>query len=108
MKDRVLLVDEEPRLLAALSRRLCKYFDVTVAAGNEDALDLLRNAGPFAVAIRTEHDRCTEPFLAKLEEQAPGTGRMVFGDARLGPHVQRRHIRAWCLVADCFFIRLHS
>ncbi len=80
MKNRILLVDEEPRLLAALSRRLCKYFDVTTAAGNKDALDLLQNAGPFAVAIRIEHDHSTEPFLKKLEEQAPATGRMVFGD----------------------------
>lgn len=80
MKNRVLLVDEEPRLLTALSRRLCKYFDVTTATGNEDALDLLQNAGPFAVAIRTEHDRCTEPFLKKLEEHSPETGRMVLVD----------------------------
>ena len=80
MKNRILLVDEEPRLLAALSRRLCKYFDVTTAASNDDAFDLLQNAGPFVVAIRTEHDRYTEPFLKKLEEQAPETGRMVFGD----------------------------
>ena len=91
MKDRVLLVDEEPRLLAALSRRLRRYFDVTTAVCNDDALDLLRNAGPFDVAIRTEHGRPTMPFLTKLEKDAPKTGRMVFGDLTDGSDVGRVH-----------------
>ncbi len=81
MKNKILLVEEEPRLRAALNRRLRRDFDVTTATSNQNALDLLRTKGPFSVAIRTEKDHAVaEPFLRKLGEDAPETGRMVLGD----------------------------
>ena len=50
-KDRVLLVDDEPNMLAASSRVLRNDFNVRTANSGAAALDTLRRDGPFAVIV---------------------------------------------------------
>ena len=48
---RVLCVDDEPNLLAALRRSLRGRFEVSLAQSALDALQALEHAGPFAIVI---------------------------------------------------------
>ena len=48
---RVLLVDDEPNILAGHKRALRSEFDVHVALGGEAALATLESSGPFAVVV---------------------------------------------------------
>ncbi|MFQ5618106.1 MAG: response regulator [Rhodospirillales bacterium] len=49
--EKVLIVDDDTNLLAGLERHLRKYFDVSTAEGGEQALDLVKSDGPFAVTV---------------------------------------------------------
>jgi len=50
-KGRVLLVDDDPSLLAALERQLRKRFDITTAAGGKQALEFIAKGDDFAVIV---------------------------------------------------------
>jgi EAL domain-containing protein (putative c-di-GMP-specific phosphodiesterase class I)/CheY-like chemotaxis protein len=50
-KPRILLVDDEPALLAGLRRQLRPYYDVVCSVDPQGALDLLAAQGPFAVVV---------------------------------------------------------
>ncbi|RME76847.1 MAG: response regulator [Planctomycetota bacterium] len=49
--ERVLLVDDEPRLLTALRRQLRRSFEIETALGPEEGLAAIRERGPFAVIV---------------------------------------------------------
>ncbi len=51
MGYKVLMVDDEPLVLAGYKRILGRYFDIQTAAGAKKGLQLLRKAGPFAVVV---------------------------------------------------------
>lgn len=51
MSQKVLFVDDDPRILSAFARRLRKDFDFHTATDGEEALKLLSQEGPFAVVI---------------------------------------------------------
>ena len=51
MTERILLVDDEPNVLHALTRQLRKRFDLRTAESGEAALRLLKTEGPFAVIV---------------------------------------------------------
>jgi response regulator RpfG family c-di-GMP phosphodiesterase len=51
MKQRVLLVDDDPDLLKGLSRGLQKKFDIATAPNGQAALDYVKSEAPFAVAV---------------------------------------------------------
>jgi len=50
-RARILMVDDEARVLDALRRNLRTRFDVTTAASGAEALDILAHKGPFAVLV---------------------------------------------------------
>ncbi|MBI5162493.1 MAG: EAL domain-containing protein [Magnetospirillum sp.] len=51
MTGKVLLVDDEPRVLAALRRGLGDRFSLACASSGAEALELLDSHGPFAVLV---------------------------------------------------------
>ena len=51
MTEKILLVDDEPNVLHALTRQLRKRFDLRTAESGEAALRLLKTEGPFAVIV---------------------------------------------------------
>jgi len=79
MTEKVLLVDDEPKLLRALSRRLKKSFDLTSAESGAEALEVVRTQGPFAVVVSDMNmpEMSGVEFLEKLYAQAPDTVRMM-------------------------------
>lgn len=80
-KPRILFVDDEPELLAGLSRNMrSEHFDVTTAQSGDLALDLMRRAGPFAVVVSDLNmpgmDGVT--LLRMARESFPETVRVLF------------------------------
>lgn len=49
--EKVLIVDDDTNLLAGLKRHLRKHFDLSTAEDGEQALDLVKSDGPFAVTV---------------------------------------------------------
>lgn len=50
-EPKVLFVDDEPHLLAAIARKLRRDFDVVTACGSEAGLDCMRRLGPFVAVV---------------------------------------------------------
>ena len=74
-RPRVLCVDDDAYVLAALHRQLRGRYDVVLAAGATAALERLADSGPFAVVVSDLHmpgvDGLT--FLAQVRAVAPRT-----------------------------------
>ena len=51
MSEKVLYVDDDANILAAYSRMLRKDFEIDTAEGGREGLDLITQAGPFAVVV---------------------------------------------------------
>ena len=84
MSGRVLIVDDDTNLLAGLRRQFRNRFDLVLATGGEEALAMLDEEGPFAVAMVDMRmpgmDGVT--LLAELNKRAPDTVRiMLTGNA---------------------------
>ena len=79
MTRRVLLVDDEPKVLSALRRQLRSRFDIVTAVGGAEGLETLQSEGPFAVIISDmrmpEMDGIA--FLQKAEDVSRDTVRMM-------------------------------
>ncbi len=82
--ETVLLVDDEPRLLAGLKRQLRKGFQIDTAVGPEEGLRALRERGPYAVIVsdmRMPGMNGVE-FLSVARKVSPHSVRlMLTGDA---------------------------
>lgn len=76
---RILLVDDEPRLLKALSRQLRREFTIETAGGSAEGLRLLRHRGPFSVIVSDFSMPGTngDEFLAKTRDIAPDVVRVL-------------------------------
>jgi response regulator RpfG family c-di-GMP phosphodiesterase len=80
-KPRVLFVDDEPDLLAAIARNLrSEHFEVTTALSAAAALETMEKAGPFAVVVSDlrmpEMDGVA--LLRRTREVFPDTVRVLF------------------------------
>ena len=79
MVNKILFVDDEQNVLDSIRRQLRKKFQVTTALGGQQALELVRQEGPFAVVVSDmrmpEMDGIQ--FLAKVKAVAPETVRMM-------------------------------
>ncbi|GAC1573395.1 MAG: hypothetical protein NVS3B20_05110 [Polyangiales bacterium] len=53
-RGRVLIVDDEPSILRAVTRALARYHDVTTASDGDEALELVRNAGGQFDAVMSD------------------------------------------------------
>lgn len=77
---RILMVDDEPRILEAHQRNLRIHFDVAVATSGKMALETLARDGPFAVAVSDlrmpEMDGVA--FLRLVHVHEPDTVRVLF------------------------------
>src|ERR1700742_733184 len=77
--NRVLFVDDEPRLLEGIQRALHKQVDLQTAASGAEGLLKLRDAGPFALVVSDMRmpGMSGVQFLAKVRTQAPDAVRMI-------------------------------
>src|SRR5579859_935172 len=79
MPDKILFVDDEASVLDGYKRLLHSEFQVDTAVGGEQALNLVRTMGPFAVVISDMRMPVMNgaQFLAQLKQIAPDTVRML-------------------------------
>ncbi len=79
MNRRVLLVDDEPRVLDGYRRTLRKQFEITTASSGHEALETMSAGQPYAVVVsdyRMPGMNGVE-LLNKVRETAPQTVRMM-------------------------------
>lgn len=84
LKPRVLLVDDEPDLLAGMVRNLrSEHFDLVTANCGAEALELLRNRGPFAVIVSDLKMPGMDgvALLGQARKLSPDTVRVLFTGA---------------------------
>ena len=87
MSNRVLFVDDDPKILAAFQRQLRKKVTIETVESGADGLEVLRRDGPFSLVVT---DYCMPgmngiEFLGRAREIAPETVRMLLtGSADLG------------------------
>jgi response regulator RpfG family c-di-GMP phosphodiesterase len=76
---RILLVDDEPRVLDALARTLRSSFQVSTATSGRQALDMLEHDGPFAVLVSDLRMPVMDGVMLFLwaREAAPDTTRVL-------------------------------
>ena len=84
MTEKILFVDDEPNVLQAIKRRFRKQFQLETAGGGVEALETIKNHGPFAVIVSDmrmpEMDGVR--LLARVKSLSPDTVRMMLtGDA---------------------------
>ncbi len=91
MKARILLVDDDPMLLAGLKRQLRREFEVFTAGGAQEALAVMGDSGPFSVVIsdfRMPGMNGIE-LLSRVKDLNPDTVRMMLtGSTDLSTAVQ--------------------
>ena len=51
MTEKILLVDDDPNIVAGFKRQLRKQFRVDTALGGEEDLKVIENEGPFTVMV---------------------------------------------------------
>lgn len=79
IKQRVLLVDDEPHILFAMSRRLSRKFDVSLATSVKDAMKKIDDSEPFTVVVSDMHMPGANglDFLETLKIRAPLATRIM-------------------------------
>lgn len=84
MDPKILLVDDDPNILAGYKRSLRKKFQIETALGGSDGLKAMASNGSWAVVVsdmRMPEMNGIE-FLAKVKEKSPDTVRvMLTGNA---------------------------
>ena len=79
MTSKVLLVDDDENILLAFQREFRKYFDMHLASGGKEGLEVLETKGPFAVVVsdfRMPNLNGIQ-FLAEVRKRAPETVRIM-------------------------------
>jgi response regulator RpfG family c-di-GMP phosphodiesterase len=79
MSERILCVDDEPRVLSALQRQLHEQFDITTAAGGAVALQTIASSGPFAVVVSDMRMPGMDGIhlLSEVKKRAPDSVRIM-------------------------------
>ena len=79
MKDKVLLVDDDAMVLAGLKRQLRNQFSIDTALSGEEALERLRENGPYAVIVSDYMMPGMNgvEFLSRAKKSNPETIRMM-------------------------------
>ncbi len=91
MPAKILLVDDDPAVLAGYDRTLYREFEVDTAAGGELGLKAINSSGPYAVVISDMRmpGMSGSQFLAKARQSNPDTVRMLLtGYTDLGAAVE--------------------
>lgn len=87
MNEKILLVDDEPNVLQSMQRQLRKRFKVVVAESGDEALNVLKSKGPFAVIVSDMRMPGMDgvQLLSRTKENYPDTVRiMLTGNADQG------------------------
>lgn len=79
MKDKVLLVDDDAMVLAGLKRQLRNQFSIDTALSGEEALQQVRENGPYAVIVSDfmMPGMNGVEFLSQVKKSNPETIRMM-------------------------------
>lgn len=79
MKEKVLCVDDDQNILSGYQRQLRKQFDLSIAAGGEQGLEIIASEGPFAVVVSDMRMPGMDgiAFLGKVRETNPDAVRMM-------------------------------
>lgn len=79
MSAKILLVDDEPKVLSSLRRTLGERFQLTCAASGAEALELVERDGPFAAVVSDMRmpGMSGLELLREMRWRAPETVRMV-------------------------------
>jgi serine phosphatase RsbU (regulator of sigma subunit) len=79
MSEKVMFVDDDASILAALKRRLRKRFEIETVSGGKEGLELIEKNGPYSVVVsdfRMPRMNGVE-FLSEVRRKAPDTVRMM-------------------------------
>ncbi|OGR19612.1 MAG: histidine kinase [Desulfobacterales bacterium GWB2_56_26] len=79
MTDKVLFVDDEENILHSIKRELRKRFQIHTAGSGIEALEVLKNEGPFAVIVSDMRMPGMDgiQLLAAVKDQYPDTIRLM-------------------------------
>ncbi len=91
MKPRILLVDDDPLLLAGLKRKLRRQFHIETAAGGAEALQMVADREAYAVVVADYRmpGMNGSDLLARIKAIRPDTVRMMLtGSTDLGTAIQ--------------------
>ena len=91
MSEKVLCVDDDPKILRGYRRHLSEHFDFAIAEGAQEGLTVLQEQGPFAVVVTDMRMPVMDgiAFLAQVRQRWPDTVRMMLtGNADLQTAVQ--------------------
>lgn len=79
MTDKILLVDDDPRILEGLKVALHRGFNLKTALGPEAGLEMLRSTGPYAVVVSDLKMPGMNgiEFLSRVREMSPHTVRVM-------------------------------
>lgn len=79
-EERILFVDDEPRLLAGIRRQLRRRYSIETVASPLVGLDALKQSGPFAVVVsdmQLPGPMNGAAFLGEVRKRAPAAVRMI-------------------------------
>lgn len=78
-KPKILCLDDEVNVLAGFSRQLHKHFELLLSSDGNEALELLKSDGPFAVVLSDMRMPGLDgaEFLAQAKQVAPDTARIM-------------------------------
>jgi serine phosphatase RsbU (regulator of sigma subunit) len=91
MKPRILLVDDDPMLLAGLTRKLRKHFQIDTAPGGQEALQMIEAREAYTVVVSDYRMPGMNgiDLLARIKAIQPDTVRMMLtGSTDLGTAIQ--------------------
>lgn len=79
MMEKVLFVDDDPRLLLAIRRVLNDKYPLVTATGGGEALEAMRNQGPVAVIVSDLDmpDMTGAELLKEVKKNWPDTVRIL-------------------------------
>jgi response regulator RpfG family c-di-GMP phosphodiesterase len=79
MTERILCVDDEPKVLSAFQRQLHGQFEITTATSGAEGLKLVNSSGPFAVVVSDMRMLGMDGvhFLSEVKKCAPHSVRIM-------------------------------
>jgi response regulator RpfG family c-di-GMP phosphodiesterase len=86
MPNKIILVDDEQNILDGYQRQLRKLYEIDIALGGEQGLQMVKESGPYAVVVSDFRMPGMNgiDFLARVRETAPDTVRsMLTGFAEI-------------------------
>lgn len=79
MNERILCVDDEPKVLSAFQRQLHEQFEITTATSGAEGLQRIAQTGPFAVVVSDMRMPGMDGihFLSEVKKRTPDSVRIM-------------------------------